>query len=70
MNPTIKTISLFFLLSFILATTACNNASEPAKTKDHFLKEKLVTIKKAEAVEQLIQNTDAMKRRAIDEQSE
>ena len=74
MKPITRIIVQCFLLSFIFAVTACNNTSDPAKAKtgaeDHFLKEKLDTIKKAEAVEKLIQNTDAMQRRVIDEKSE
>lgn len=60
----------YFILSFIFTITACNNANEPAKADDHFIKEKLDTIKKAEAVDQLIQDTAAKQLRNIDGQSE
>lgn len=65
-----KMINLTLSLVFIFSTTACNNASESAKTEDHFLKEKLDTIKKSEGVNQLIQDAAEIQRHTIDEQSE
>ena len=70
MKPITKIIAQGFLLSFIFAVTACNNANESTKTEEHFLTEKLDTIKKAEAVDQLIQNAGAVQRRTINEQGQ
>ena len=70
MKSTSKTILQCVVLAFAFSIAACNNASEPAKAEDHFLEEKLDTIKKAEAVDQLIQDAAAIQRRTIDEQSE
>ena len=62
------------LLFFILLTTACSNDDKAstlneALPKEHFAKEKLDTIKKAEAVNQLVQDAAAKQNRNIDEQS-
>ncbi|MBN4079018.1 hypothetical protein JYT26_00090 [Beggiatoa alba] len=65
-----KFIASFLLPACLLGIGACTNNDEPAKTNDHFLKEKLDTIKKAEAVEQLIQDATAKQRRMIDEQTQ
>lgn len=70
MKNTIKMIGLLFLFTTTFVTTACTNEAEPEKTNDNFLEGKLDTIKKSEAVDQLIQDTAAMQRRMIDEQSE
>jgi len=56
-------------MACILSTTGCGNDKASAKVEDHFMKEKLDTIKEAEAVDQLIQDTAATQRRTIDEQS-
>ena len=58
------------LIICILSITACGNNKESAKAEDHFMNEKLDTIKKAEAVDQLVQDAAATQRRTIDEQSE
>ena len=73
MKSVTKSISLFIapclLMACILSTTGCGNDKASAKVEDHFMKEKLDTIKEAEAVDQLIQDTAATQRRTIDEQS-
>ena len=68
-----KSIYLFIapclLMVCILSTTGCGNDKAPAKVEDHFIKEKLDTIKKAEAVDQLVHDAAATQRRTIDKQS-
>lgn len=61
------------LLSLFIATlAACDKtpAQKSAAEKEHFLTEKMQTIKKAEAVDQLVQDAAAMQRRRIDEESQ
>lgn len=69
MKTTTQIIAQCFLLMSISVITACGNDT-PVKTDEHFLAEKLETIKKAEAVDQIIQDAAALQRRTIDEQSE
>lgn len=63
------------LLFFTLWITACSNDDKAstmneAVPKEHFAKQKLDTLKKAEAVNQLVQDTAARQDRNIDEQSQ
>jgi len=60
------------ILLCIFATTlvACDKTptQKSAAEKEHFLGEKMGTIKKAEGVEQMIQDAATQKRREIEEQ--
>lgn len=63
-----------WLLFFILLTTACSNDDKAstmneAVPKEHFAKQKLDTIKKAEAVNQLVLDAAARQNHNIDEQT-
>ena len=74
MTITTKTGFQLLLLFFILLTTACSgndsaSTQNEAASKEHFAKEKLDTIKKAETVNQLVQDAAAKQDQHIDEQS-
>ena len=74
MKTTINICRQFFLLLFFSVAIACssNDESSTAKdqaSKDNFMQEKLDTIKKAEAVNQLIQDTATKQNLDIDDQS-
>lgn len=59
------------LVSLFIATLgACDKtpAQKSATQKEHFLSEKMQTIKKAEAVEQMMKDAAAQQRRDIDDQ--
>jgi uncharacterized secreted protein with C-terminal beta-propeller domain len=75
----INKIMLNILLLLVVSTvSACSNNDEtataptnkPVLADEHFLKEKLETIKKAEAVEQLIMDTASQQRQVIEAQSQ
>lgn len=62
------------LLSVLFLLTACSSGSDPSTkddqpSKEHFAQEKLEAIKKAEAVNQLVQDAAAQQSRKIDEQA-
>ncbi len=57
---------------FAAGLFACSDKAETktsAAEKEHFMSEKMQTIKKAEAVNQLLQDAAAEQRRRIDEDS-
>lgn len=65
---------LSLLASFLFLVTACSGdhgtpATNDPATKKHFASEKLDTIKKAEAVDQIVQDAAAKQSREIDKQS-
>ncbi len=62
---------IILLSIFIMSLIACSEQTSSEKTaaeKEHFLSEKLETIKKAEAVEQMIQDAATQQRRNIEDQ--
>ncbi len=62
---------IILFLIFVMSLIACSEQTSSEKTvaeKEHFLSEKLETIKKAEAVEQMIQDAAAQQRRTIENQ--
>jgi len=72
LRPSLLQSFLLLLLLFLL--TACSGGNDTSTkndpaSKEHFAQEKLDTIKKAEAVNQLVQDAAAQQRREIDEQS-
>jgi hypothetical protein len=75
MSIATKTGLPILLLSLVFLATACSEhddastMNDPAP-KEHFAKQKLDTIKKAEAVNQLVQDAAARQNRNIDEQSQ
>lgn len=62
--------SLVFLAIIAASLGACDKtpAQKSAAEKEHFLGEKMETIKKAEAVDQMLQDAAAQQRRNIDDQ--
>lgn len=75
MSVATKTSLLTLLLSLIFLSTACSDNDESSTInaplpKEHFAKQKLDTIKKAEAVNQLVQDAAARQNRSIDEQAQ
>lgn len=67
-RPTILT-TMFMVSLFMLALTACSDKAKTAtEKKEHFLSEKMETIKKAEEVNQIIQDGATQQRRNIEEQ--
>ena len=61
----------WILASLFIATLgACDKtpAQKSAAEKEHFLSEKMQTIKKAEAVDKILQDAAAQQRRNIDDQ--
>ncbi|MBL1277623.1 MAG: hypothetical protein COB30_016195 [Ectothiorhodospiraceae bacterium] len=75
-KPLIKSLSIF-LLFFVFAITGCSGSDDASDTTakhdktlpdDHFLKEKLETIKKAEEVEQIVQDAADKRRKIMEEQ--
>ena len=74
MNIATKISCQSFLLLCLFLVGACSGESDTSTSnndvpKEHFAKEKLDTIKKAEAVNQLVQDAAAQQRREIDEQA-
>jgi len=64
---------IILLSIFVTSLIACSEQTSSEKTvteKEHFLSEKLETIKKAEAVEKMIQDAAAQQRRTIEDQSD
>lgn len=62
---------IIFLAVFAATLVACSDKTPAQKTaveKEHFLTEKMQTIKKAEQVNQLLQDTAKKQRREIEEQ--
>jgi uncharacterized lipoprotein len=62
---------IVLLAFFITALAACSDktpAQKSAAEKENFLSEKMETIKKAEAVDQMIQDAAAQQRRNIEDQ--
>jgi hypothetical protein len=60
-----------FLSAFISMLAACSDKATTEKAtaeKEHFLTEKMQTIKKAEQVEKMIQDATENQRRSIEEQ--
>jgi hypothetical protein len=64
-------LPLFAATLFVTTMTACDKtpAQKAAAEKEHFLSEKMQTIEKAKAVDQMIQDAAAQQHRNIDEQS-
>ncbi len=59
------------LAILVTGLTACSEQTSSEKTiteKEHFLTEKLETIKKAETVEKMIQDAATQQRRSIEDQ--
>jgi len=59
------------LAILVTGLTACSEQTSPEKTiteEEHFLTEKLETIKKAETVEKMIQDAATQQRRNIENQ--
>ncbi len=68
MNSNWQTVLLAILVAGL---TACSGQTSPEKAimeEEHFLSEKLETIKKSEAVEQMIQDATLQQRRNIEDQ--
>jgi len=62
---------IILLPIFLMSLVACSEQTSSEKTtteKEHFLSEKLETIKKAKAVEKMIQDAATQQRRNIEEQ--
>lgn len=77
MNKNINRTGSLILLSIIVASlaatlVACDKTptQKDAAEKEHFLTEKMETIKKAEAVEQMVHDAAALQRQRIDEESQ
>jgi len=68
----ITVFSIFVAAFLATGMTACDKtpAQKSAAEKEHFLTEQMETIKKAEAVEQMVQDAAEMQRRRIDEQAQ
>ena len=63
-----KTLWQVITLSlFLLVLTGCPEKT-PTEKQDHFLKEKTDTIKKAEQVDQILQDAAGQQRRNIEDQ--
>ena len=76
-KKTTQTCISLSLLLLAFTISACSSDSEPSSSvtkdsrelpEDHFLKEKLETIKKAEEVNQIIQDAAAKQRKTMEEQ--
>ncbi len=62
---------IILLAILVAGLTACSEQTSPEKTimeEEHFLTEKLETIKKAETVEKMIQDAATQQRRTIKDQ--
>lgn len=71
MSPKLKIVLLFIsIISTLAACSDKNSTEKKAAEKEHFMTEKMQTIKKAEAVNQLVQDAAAQQRRRIDEESQ
>ena len=71
MNARLKTVLLFIgIVSILAACSETDSSKGSAAEKEHFLTEKMQTIKKAEQVNQLVQDAAAQQRKRIDEESQ
>ena len=63
-----QVVSLIILIAMLAACSDKGASAKTAVEKEHFLTEKMQTIKKAEAVGQVLQDAASQQRRSIEDQ--